>query len=420
VIRVPHDVAAPDTSRPLDAIAAELVIDVASAAAGEGDFEAILFATLDRLRDLVAFTGGSIAVVDGDTLVVRAAIGPFAEEALGTRLLRGDSLSWRVVENGTPTLIPDLETSGRRVRTPRAGEAIRTWLAVPLLRHGEGIGLLEVDSTERSAFDEDDVALMTTIARVLAGPVEVALSREAERRAGAIRDAFVGIIGHELRTPITTIFGSSKLLRRRWRTLTDEARSQLIEDVEAEADRLRRIVDDLLVLSRTEGGRIELGDEPVIVGDAIRRAVAEATGRNPGHRFELGQVDHLPPVRGEETYLEQVVGNLLSNAAKYSPVGTSVGVSAEADREVVRVRVVDEGIGIEPTEAERLFDLFYRSPAAPRTAAGTGVGLFVCRSIVEAMGGTIRASRRPGGGSEFTFELPIYPIELEDDELPSA
>lgn len=401
------------------ALAADLVIDIASAASGEGDFESILFATLDRLRGLVAFTGGSIAVVESDELVIRAAVGPFAEEALGSRVRQGGgSLSWTVVESCQPQMSTDLEATGHRVRTPGAGRAIRSWLAVPLIRRGEGIGILEVDSTEPNAFDESDIELMTTVARVLAGPIELALQREAERRAGSIRDAFVDIISHELRTPITTIYGSSKILRRRGGLLTDESRDQLVGDIEAEADRLHRIVEDLLVLSRAERGRIELGDEPVLVGHVLRRAVTAAAGRNPAHRFELELPPSLPSVRGEETYLEQVVGNLLSNASKYSASGSIVRTTAETDGEVVRVSVIDQGIGISAEEAGRLFDLFYRSPDVARTAEGAGIGLFVCRSLVEAMGGRIWARPGPGGGSEFAFELPIYPSDA--DELEDA
>lgn len=399
------------------ALAAELVIDIASAAAGEGDFESILFATLDRLRGLVAFTGGSIAVVEGDELVIRAAVGPFSSEALGTKLVRGPSLSWTVVETREPRLSGDLESTGNRVHTPTAGRAIRSWLAVPLIRRGEGIGLLEVDSTEPNAFDASDAELMTTVARVLAGPIELALRREAERRAGSIRDAFVDIISHELRTPITTIYGSSKILRRRGSLLTDESRDQLVGDIEAEADRLHRIVEDLLVLSRAERGRIELGDEPVLVGHVVRRAVTAAAARNPAHKFELELPASLPSVRGEETYLEQVVGNLLSNAAKYSKAGTVVRTVAEAGGEAVRVSVIDEGIGISAEEASRLFDLFYRSPDVARTAEGAGIGLFVCRSLVEAMGGRMWA--RPGdvSGSVFGFELPIYPSDADETDV---
>jgi signal transduction histidine kinase len=415
-IRRPEPAAAPSAAEGRAALAADLVIDIASAAAGEGDFESILFATLDRLRGLVAFTGGSIAVVDGDELVIRAAVGPFASDALGTRLGRGPSLSWTVVDEREPRMSRDLETTGNRVRTPTAGRAIRSWLAVPLVRRGEGIGLLEVDSTKPDAFGDSDVELMSTVARVLAGPIELALRREAERRAGSIRDAFVDIISHELRTPITTIYGSSKILRRRGSLLTDESRDQLVGDIEAEADRLHRIVEDLLVLSRAERGRIELGDEPVLVGHVVRRAVTAAAARNPAHRFELELPPSLPSVRGEETYLEQVVGNLLSNAAKYSKAGSLVRTVAEGGAETVQVSVIDEGIGISTDEAGRLFDLFYRSPDVARTAEGAGIGLFVCHSLVEAMGGRIWARPGDSSGSVFAFELPIYPSDAEDTD----
>ncbi len=411
----------------VDPATAALVIDIASAAAGEADLETILFETLDRLQRLVSFTGGSIAVVDGDDLVVRAAVGPFASEALGSRVRRGANRTWQVVETREPYVSNDLAAAGRRVRTPRAGAAVQSWLGVPLIRHGEGIGLLEVDSTRRNAFDERDVDLMEAIARVLAGPVDLALRHEAERRAGQIRDAFVGIISHELRTPITTIFGDSKLLRRHAATLDADTRDQLVADIEAEADRLQRLVEDLLVLSRAEQGRIVLGDEPLLVAHVVRRAVRAAESRYPTHRFVLDVAPGLPAVRGEETYLEQVVGNLLANAVKYSAADTTVRIAVGAHRddggaqdggaEVVEVTVADDGVGIEPLETTRLFELFYRSPNVARTAKGAGIGLFVCRTLVEAMGGRISAQPAPGGrGSVFAFRLPAYDLEPEPSE----
>src|SRR5437762_6064076 len=113
------------------------------------------------------------------------------------------------------------------------------------------------------AFDEGDVELVGTIVKALAGPVDLAGRYAAERRAQALRDAFIGVISHELRTPITTIYGLSKMLRQRHDSLSEEVRARAIEDVEAEADRLHRLVEDLLVLSRAEAGRVEIADEPL-------------------------------------------------------------------------------------------------------------------------------------------------------------
>src|SRR5438093_3409529 len=314
---------------------AELVLEIATAAAGEAELDDILRATLDRLGKVVPLTGGSIALVEDDDLVIRAAVGPFAEEALGQRMARGNGRSWKVVETGEPFMSRDLAAEGVHPQGEKAAAAMRSWLGVPIVRNGQGIGLLEIDSTMPDAFDERDAELLQTIVRALSGPVDLASRYAAERRAGVLRDAFIGVISHELRTPITTIYGLSAMLRQRMESLTPEVRAQAIEDVEAEADRLYRLVEDLLVLSRAERGRVEIAREPVALGHILRRAVDAEAARWPARRFELDAPRGLPLVLGEEIYLEQVVRNLLTNAAKYSEAGTTILVEARASDDVV-------------------------------------------------------------------------------------
>src|SRR5262245_29116612 len=218
---------------------AELVLEIATAAAGELDLDRILQAALDRLGRVIAFTGGSIALVDGDDLVIRAASGPFVGEALGQRLPRGRGRSWQVLETLEPELIDDFQASVVQPAGAAAQLSMRSWLAVPISRRGEGIGLLEVDSTEPSAFTAEHVQLLQTVAQALAGPIDLAARYAAEQRSRALRDAFTGMVSHELRTPVTTIFGMSQLLQQRHNEMDAEQRGQLIQDIEAEADRLR-------------------------------------------------------------------------------------------------------------------------------------------------------------------------------------
>jgi len=177
------------------------------------------------------------------------------------------------------------------------------------------------------------------------------------------------------------------------------------------------LAEDLLVLSRTESGRLEVTLDPVLMGHLVRRRVADEAAHWPAHNF----VAEVPPgvglVLGEEMYVEQVVQNLLSNAAKYSAPGTEVRVVVEQEAGEIRVKVLDEGIGLADESTERLFELFYRSPGATRQASGAGIGLFVCRQLIESMGGRIWAKRREERGSEFGFALPVLE-ETDPDELP--
>lgn len=235
---------------------------------------------------------------------------------------------------------------------------------------------------------------------------------EEERRAGTFREAFVDVISHELRTPITTILGLTQILGRPGRVTTAEDQAELISDISAESERLNRLVEDLLVLTRAERGGIAVEAEPLEPRRLLSRVIAREAARLPSITIDADLPVGLPIVAGEDTYVEQIVRNMLSNAAKYTPAGTRVLVRAEHDGDCVAVRVLDSGPGIDEDSVDRAFELFYRDPTLARSIAGSGIGLFVCASLVEAMGGTIWAKRRPEGGSEFGFTLRVIP----DDE----
>jgi K+-sensing histidine kinase KdpD len=388
-----------------------LIIEIAAAASGELGLDQILHETLDRLRVAVPLTGGSIALVDGDQLVVRAAIGPFAEEALGQRLRRGPSRSWSVIERLRPYRTGDLLADGFHLHGASSDSAVRSWLAVPIVRRGSGIGLLEIDSTEVDAFRQSDEELLAAVVAVLGGHVELAAHHADEQRSAELRDAFVGVISHELRTPITTIYGLARILRQRGDRLDEAARTEAIADIEAESDRLYRLVEDLLVLSRAERGHVEIEAEPVNVARLVSHIVDAESQRLPDRRFLLSAPAGMPLITAEATYVEQVVRNFLTNAAKYSDAPAAIEVVVMVEDSDVVVRVLDRGIGIEAESAEHAFELFFRTKRASRAASGAGIGLFVCRQLVQAMGGNTWMRPRDGGGTELGFSLPIEPIE---------
>jgi PAS domain S-box-containing protein len=241
---------------------------------------------------------------------------------------------------------------------------------------------------------------------------------EEERRAREFREAFVDVVSHELRTPITTILGLTEILARPGRPENAETRRALLDDVRAEAERLHRLVEDLLVLSRVEHGRLEVEAEPIELRRLIERIVAWEAAELPSIVISLHLEPYLPIVAGEATYVEQIIRNLLNNAAKYTPSGTGVEVSARSEDDTVAIRVSDDGPGIPDASVERAFELFYRDPASARSVSGSGIGLFVCASLVRAMGGRIWALRRPEGGSEFGFTLKA--IEADDELLATV
>jgi len=251
-----------------------------------------------------------------------------------------------------------------------------------------------VESAERRRALQEAAQAREDLARLI----------HTERRASELRDAFNGIISHELRTPITAIYGGAKLLARRDRELDPDVRRELVADLEAETDRLYRLVEDLLVLSRSERGSIERADDPVVVARVVERVVRSEQERWPGVKF-IAETGMATTARGDDTYVEQVLRNLLSNAAKYSSTGSTIRVIVDETAEGIRVRVLDEGAGLDPAETSRLFELYYRSPVTAGITGGAGIGLYVCRALVEAMGGRIWATPRPEGGAEFGFIL---------------
>jgi K+-sensing histidine kinase KdpD len=248
------------------------------------------------------------------------------------------------------------------------------------------------------------------LARNLAATAEDLRARHAaEQRNNQFRDAFVGVISHELRTPITTIYGMSNVLRERADTMSSEALTERLSDIADESDRLRRLTEDLLVLSRAEGGQLVVALEPVIIGHVVRRAMESEAAHATDHDFQLEAEPGVPLVNGEDTYIGQVVRNLLGNAAKYSPIGSSVRVTITGQDGGVAVRVIDEGPGLGDQTPEQLFEVFYRAPDAIREKAGAGIGLFVCRELIAAMHGRIWANAAPppaDHGAEFGFWLP--------------
>lgn len=226
------------------------------------------------------------------------------------------------------------------------------------------------------------------------------------RRREAVRDTFIGVLSHELRTPLTTIFGGAKLLARETSTLDEETRRGIFNDVHDEAERLQRLVEDVVALNRFGEEVRDMGREPVLLQRLLPRVVQSEDGRWPGVVFQVQIESGLPTVSAEPTYVEQVVRNLLSNAAKYGGIDSTVLVRAEPGDHEVIVRVLDDGPGIDMDERERLFELFFRSAKTATAAGGAGIGLFVCARLVAAMGGRIWATRREAGGSEFGFALP--------------
>jgi len=233
-------------------------------------------------------------------------------------------------------------------------------------------------------------------------------SAEALRSSNAVKDEFLGLVSHELRTPVTTILGNARLLRDRGDHIGLLDRESMLGDIAAESERLLGIVENLLLLTKLESGVLP-DPEPQVLAHVVRTSVESFQRR---HRERVVRLDSEPRhliVEADRPYLELLLDNLISNAHKYSPIHQPVEVVVTSTERDAEVRVLDRGIGLQDTDADRLFTAFYRAGQAKAHTGGLGIGLAACRRVAEALGGRTWAGARPGGGSEFGFALPLAP-----------
>jgi signal transduction histidine kinase len=227
------------------------------------------------------------------------------------------------------------------------------------------------------------------------------------REIDRIRDDFMATVSHELRTPLASVYGAALTLRKH--DLSDDRREAMLGIIHRESTRLARVVDDVLLASQIGSSNmkmvIERFDAKELAGEAVE---AVRTHLPPGLSVELDAPIGLPPVAADAERVSHVLANLLENAIKYSPEGGRITVALEPRDRSMRFAVRDEGIGIPPEQQERIFEKFHRlDPTLRRGIGGTGLGLYICRELLRAMGGRIWVTSHEGAGSTFTFELPL-------------
>jgi signal transduction histidine kinase len=261
-------------------------------------------------------------------------------------------------------------------------------------KEGRLIGAVNVlvDITERRRVEED---LRSTA--------------EALSLSNGVKDEFLGLISHELRTPVTTIYGNAQLLRDRLERIPDGNRAEMIADIAEDSERLLAIIENLLLLSRIQSDSTpEL--EPQVLSHVIRHEVDDFVRRHPERDIRFTEAaGHRVIVEADPTHLVMLLQNLLMNAHKYGGPDGAIEVALVTAGDEAQVRVLDRGLGLDDADADRLFSPFYRSAEAQRTAGGLGLGLPVCDRIVRALGGRMWAAKRDGGGAEFGFALPLAP-----------
>ncbi len=266
-------------------------------------------------------------------------------------------------------------------------------------------------------FDDDDT--MIGAVNVLVDVTERRRAEEATRAtslalaaSNAVKDEFLGLVSHELRTPVTTIYGNARLLQSRGADLGDAIKEAMLDDMVADADRLHSIIENLLHLTRLGSGS-ELDLEPQVFERVVERSIQSYAARHPGRDIRFTKIVTSALVEADETYLHLLVDNLLTNADKYSTVGEPIDVELLVTDLEASVAIRDRGIGFGDVAPETLFEPFYRSQEAREAASGLGIGLTLCKRIVDALGGRIWAKPRDGGGAEISFALPMIPVDQD-------
>ena len=259
--------------------------------------------------------------------------------------------------------------------------------------------------------DPDQLHLLESLVSQVALAIErTRLSEEAQRahvqaETERMRNAILSSVSHDLRTPLATITGAAGSLLHESNRLDPAARQELIRSIHQEADRLDQLLKNLLDMMRLEAGAVQLNKDWHPLEEVVGSALARMERRLSGHRVAVSFPADLPLLFVDGVLLQQVLINLLENAVKYAPAGSTIELSASAKERDVIVEVADRGPGLPPGEEDRIFDKFYR--AKPVREGGVGLGLTICRGIIEAHGGRIWAENRAGGGARFRFAIPL-------------
>jgi signal transduction histidine kinase len=373
-------------------------------------------AFIREIRGLVPFDRIAIVLSAEGSAQVMAVAGAGADDVLPSGSARpiGGSLLEELLRTNRAVYRKDMSPA----RYPEEEEflelGLRCRFATPLLQGARTIGMLSLVRRAPDTFSADEMELASLLGRLVASAVQNIRAYEAERktveelrRLSTLRSDFVSLVSHELRTPMAAVIGSARTLQLRWRELSPEQRESFLELIAGETGRLANLISDVLDTSRIDAGTFSFRFMDVDVGELIRDSVAtvELSSDEVGLRADVQE--GLPTVRGDPERLRQVLMNLIDNAIKYSPAGDEVEVRAYAEdgRRRLRVDVRDHGPGIAREDQRLIFEKFGRVTTG-NARPGTGLGLFIARSIAEAHGGTLEVSSAPDQGSTFTLDLP--------------
>jgi signal transduction histidine kinase/DNA-binding response OmpR family regulator len=408
---------------------------ITQALATQLDKDGLIQLVGDQVRDLFRAPIAYVALLDRAAMMLHF---PYAFGEDASSRPYGQGYTSQIIRTGQPLLInEDMEGNRAKLGIALIGKLTASYLGVPIPSGGQTIGVISVQSTDQEGrFTEADQRLLSTIASAVGVSFhnaklfeEAGQARAVAEEADAAKSSFLSTVSHELRTPLTSVLGFAKIIRRRleerlFPLIPDDDRkvqqtkTQVIENlnvVVSEGERLTKLIDDVLDLAKIEAGKFSWNMESVSVTDVIERAIAataslfEAKKLNLVREIEPG----LPNVTGDQDRLIQVVINLISNAVKFTDAG-SITCAARRHTSELMVSVTDQGIGIAPADQSMVFEKFKQvGDTLTDKPKGTGLGLPICKEIVEHHGGRIWVESASGHGSTFSFTLPLAGSEAQ-------
>jgi signal transduction histidine kinase len=377
------------------------------------EIERAFGAFIRELRGLVPFDRTAIVLAEGGTATVMATAGRGARRVFppGTARPATGSVLDEVLE-GRSVYREDLSEQRFPEDDLLLELGLRSELVAPLLLGARTIGMISVSRRQPHAFSAAERELVTLLGRLVATAVQNIRAYEAEhttveelRRLSALRADFVSLVSHELRSPMASVIGSARTLQAHWRELSPDQRQAFLGVIGDETSRLAALIGDVLDTSRIEAGTFPYTFGDVDLSRLVRDTVAAAGLGQDEVPIEAAVREPLPRVRGDGERLRQVLTNLIDNAVKFSPAGKEVRVDAYANGAHVLVHVTDHGPGIASENQRLIFEKFGRV-AGGQALPGTGLGLFIARSIAEEHGGMLDVRSAPARGATFTLSLP--------------
>lgn len=361
-----------------------------------------------------AADGAVVELLDGSALRYAAATGTMGAFE-GVSVAIDSSLSGLAVSTATTMRCDDPETDGRVDLAACRRVGLRSMIIAPLFAESRTIGVLKVTSSQPHAFDDNDVHQLELLAESLSSALRHAddyseITRLLAERTAAVTELeaanhlkldLIGMLGHEIGTPLTSILGSAEVAVEDWPSLSDQRRGRLLEVISRQAHRVNRLVREVLTMVTLDAGQITAHRTAVPMRAAVQAAINAADAGEP----PVVCSDDLI-VSGHPGHVQQILVNLLTNAAKYGRGATRIEVTADDSR--ARVHVIDQGAGVPPEFHDRLFSRFGRADRRAGTPSGTGLGLYIVRGLAEANHGSVTFTPNLPSGAIFTLELDRY------------